>query len=319
MRLSDKQIENIIADYEYGKSISEIAIVMNINRKTISHHIYNYENNIKKQKREGKKPKTSDEQQKKIVDMVTKNGNLTLTDIQDKIKNTSKISRSTISRILHKNNIIYGNVIIKPFLTEKHKEIRLKWAQKYLDYDWKNVIFSDETSIWLNTHSKKCWIEKNNRKIHHKKRHSKKFQIWGCITVDNYCVFQIFNENLKAPKYIKILDDSLKNFDKEMYTFQQDNSPIHTSKIAKEYFSGANINILEWPPYSPDLNPIENLWSVIKLRIQKIINYVSVDNFADIVEKIILRYDYEKINNMINSMPNRIQLVIENKGDTIDY
>ena len=162
-------------------------------------------------------------------------------------------------------------------------------------------------------------MEKNNHKIQHKRRHGKKFQIWGCITVDNWCVFHIFNENLKASKYIQILDDSLKNFDKEKYIFQQDNSPIHTSKITNEYFSVANLKVLEWPPYSPDLNPIENLWSVIKSQIQKIINYVSVDNFVDIVEKIILRYNYEKINNMINSMPNRIRLVIENKGDSIDY
>ena len=65
MRLSDKHKENIIAVYEYGKSISEIAIAMNINKKTISHHIHNYKNNIKIQKPVGKKPKTSDEQQKK--------------------------------------------------------------------------------------------------------------------------------------------------------------------------------------------------------------------------------------------------------------
>jgi transposase len=40
--------------------------------------------------------------------------------------------------------------------------------------------------------------------------------------------------------------------------FMQDNAPIHTAHIIKDWLEEMAIEVLEWPPYSPDLNPIEH-------------------------------------------------------------
>ncbi|KAJ5644671.1 hypothetical protein N7507_010682 [Penicillium longicatenatum] len=51
--------------------------------------------------------------------------------------------------------------------------------------------------------------------------------------------------------------------------FQQDNAPIHTAHLVQDTLDKLRCDIMEWPPYSPNLNPIENLWALLKAAILK--------------------------------------------------
>jgi hypothetical protein len=84
--------------------------------------------------------------------------------------------------------------------------------------------------------------------------------------------------------------------------------------------------ILEWPSNSPDINPIKNLWSILKSRVEKQVNIlvekknlVTVDGFLEIILREWEGIDKKIYVNLVNSMPRRLEQVIEGNGNRIPY
>ena len=102
--------------------------------------------------------------------------------------------------------------------------------------------------------------------------------------------------------------------------FQQDNAPAHTAKVVKEYFALKDIKSLDWPPQSPDLNPIENLWAIIKHKLYENITFPKNRNeLIERVQKIWGELSLELAENLADSPLNRYKEVVKRRGKWINY
>ena len=99
--------------------------------------------------------------------------------------------------------------------------------------------------------------------------------IWGFITNDGPCLRYLYYERMDHHRYIHTVENNLIPTrdlifeDDSEWAFQQDNAPCHKAKTLTAWFEENNIRVLQWPARSPDLNPIENLWSVLDRKLTK--------------------------------------------------
>ena len=90
-------------------------------------------------------------------------------------------------------------------------------------------------------------------------------------------------------------------------------------KKVMKWLSDHNVELIEWPGNSPDLNPIENCWNSMKNRLSTC-NTSSVPRLSHEILKMWtteMKLDYFR--NLSESMPKRLQMVIKCKGQMTKY
>ena len=153
--------------------------------------------------------------------------------------------------------------------------------------------------------------------------------IWDVIYEDGRSDVIIMDRDPDSEKsgytvnsYLTVLNDQLSRTWQPGMTFMQDNARIHTAKKVKKWFEDEGIPVMEWPPYSPDLNPIEHLWVQLK---QWILDHYPELNEMDESEEAYQRLfqvicegweaiAQDVINDLIKSMDTRVNSVIRAKG-----
>ena len=105
---------------------------------------------------------------------------------------------------------------------------------------------------------------------------------------------------------------------KQWWRLQQDNDPKRTSGVAKEFIKNNVPELLEWPEKSPELNPIENYWNVIKRRAEKR-KPANIDEMEQFMKEEIEKTDSNFLINFVNSIKDRYLAVISSNSERIKF
>jgi hypothetical protein len=221
---------------------------------------------------------------------------------------------------------------VKPFISKRNQKRRLQWCRERLNWtldQWNKVLWTDESPFVLCYKGKiRVWRMHNERFATNctgasVKRHDEKIMVWGSFAAHGVGVLHMVEGIMTKEVYLNVLNDAMipsadMLFDRENWIFQQDNDPKHTAKVVKAYFEEENVPLMDWPTQSPDLNPIENLWSILDARLKdRRVN--NKQELFTLLEEEWRRLPRDLLERLVASMPRRCQAVIDAKGYGTKY
>lgn len=176
---------------------------------------------------------------------------------------------------MHEAGCVFGLETKAPYLSDDDKRRRLEWALAHQHWDWQRVIFSDEATFFMRTLRRRVWHQRGSIPTWETRKYCQKFQAYGCFSEKGQGVLWFFDGTLNAKVMIDLYENALVPSIDLLYAgdttaclLLEDNDSKHKASLCEDWKQEHNIEVLDFPPYSPDLNPIEEMWAYLKHSVQ---------------------------------------------------
>ena len=148
--------------------------------------------------------------------------------------------------------------------------------------------------------------------------------IWGCISHKGTGCISTYEGTMNQYNYKETLERCLKPSISKFYGrsrnffFQQDGAPCHTANSMKDYFNNKHIRLLPWCARSPDLSPIENIWSWMDRKMLDI-KITSKEHLKQVLTSTWQSIPKELCMKLVESMPRRVKMCYKANGGYFKY
>lgn len=333
--LSEIQRAQIVILCNEGQSERKISEKLNVSKTAVHQAIVKFKNTglYSDQKRSGRPRKTTVRDDHLIRRIAVRSPTSSCKKIRSVLlQKGTDIHRSTVSRRLTTEFGLHSRKPArKPLLTKTMKAKRLAFAKKYAqwnEHQWGKVLFTDESSIQqfaARNHNirRPAGTRFKERYIQATMKHPPSVMVWGGMSAKGTAglFFLPKGTMMNGAKYLEVLKEKLQlhmavhNCD----IFMQDGAPCHRSKIVNDFLKGMNITTMDWPGNSPDLNPIENLWSLLKDKVADKQLTSEKDLIKAIKDVWVLNIPADFCKSLVDSMPRRLMDVLKAKGGRTKY
>uniref|UniRef100_A0A8C5M9G9 Transposase n=1 Tax=Leptobrachium leishanense TaxID=445787 RepID=A0A8C5M9G9_9ANUR len=290
-------------------------------------------------KRPGRPRKTTVVDDRRILSLVKKTPFTTVGHIKNTLQEVGVcVSKSTIKRRLHQSEYRGFTTRRKPLVSLKNRKARLEFAKQHLTKPsqfWNKILWTDETKINLYQSDGKRRVWRRKGTAHDPKHTTSSVKLGGGsvmawafmaangtgslvfidVTADkssrmNSEVFQAILSTHIQPNAVELIG--------RRFTVQMDNDSKHIAKATKEFLKGQKWNVMQWPSQSPDLNPSEHAFHLLKTKLKgkcpknkQELKTVAVEAWQSITR--------DETQRLVMSMCSRLQAVIDCKGFATKY
>lgn len=331
--LATSEKSTIVSELGKGKTTLEISKILKRDHRTVKKFV---ESSAAARSRsdKGVSRTISRRTLSRVTREVVKNPSLNSKEIFKRC-GRDDVSKATRCRTLRKVSK-HVKPVTKPPLKTVHKQNRLKWAEDYMKTDFSKVLFTDECRATLDGPDGWCkgWVAVGRDRPHRLRRQQGGggVMFWAGIVGNMMVGPWKVPDGVKMTSlaYIDFLKDNFQPWFKKQklsfkrsLVFMQDNAPSHAAKKTIEYLQQSGFHgprLMKWPACSPDINPIENMWSVLKRRVyQGGRQFSTKSELWDAVVNAAESITPDEILSLTNSMDNRVRQVIAAGGGYIKH
>jgi transposase len=311
---------------------ADIAKRLKRDHRTIKKYVENINTERKKRSDAGKRKVTSREMRRLKVALAKSPLASSKTIFEQAgIDRACRKTRCNILNDIAKNT----KPVSRPPLTKQHKAKRVKWATNYIKCDFSRVIFTDECRATLDGPDgfSRGWVGHGFETPFRVRRQQGGggVMFWAGICGDTLIGPFMVEEGVKmnSEAYCDFLTQNFfKWYKSQTLSFKRkciymhDNAPSHASKYTTDFLASKGFKdakLMVWPPASPDLNPIENLWSIVKRKLYEAgKQYNSKKELKEAIKASCRTISPETIKNLTTSMDGRLVKILESHGGYIN-
>lgn len=332
--LTDTEKAKIVKYLSEGCSTCKIAQILNRDHRTIKKFVANSQSGRKKRV-EPKRRKLTERDLRKISREVARNPLASSASIFQRCDLTN-VPKTTRWKVL-RDCAQVKKAKSRPPLNANHMIKRLEWAKNYMKCDFSKVLWTDEMRITLDGPDgwARGWVAHGSDPPIRLRRQQGGggVMVWAAIIDDTLIgPFRVQDGvKINSQSYCQFLQDTYFKqwFNKKSAAlkksiiFMQDNAPSHASHFTAEFLAKKGIKdhrLMVWPPASPDLNPIENVWSILKREVYRDgQQYTSKNSLWEAIVAAAGNIEGETIRKLTSSVDTRLMKVIEKKGNYIEH
>ncbi|GFT74817.1 transposable element Tcb2 transposase [Trichonephila clavipes] len=245
------------------------------------------------------------------------------------------ISRFTVARRLHGGGLFARRPVRCVPLTPAHRRRRSLWCREHRnwrDNEWGRVLFTDESRFSLSSDSHRIliWRERGSRNhpsniIERDRYRGRGVLVWGGIMLGSPTDLHIFDAgSVNGTRYCnEILLPYVRLFRGAMglqFLFMDDNAPCHRTVAAEQLLESEDIERMDWPSRSPDLNTIEHVWDFLGRRLApRTLPPVTIRELRLALQDEWAAMPQQLIDTLILSMSRSCETCLAVRGDHILY